>query len=181
MKITVIRIGHRKERDKRVSSHCFLVARALGAQRGVLCGEEDARLLESVKSVVKNWGGNFNITYSPSWKKALSAAKRQGFTLVHATMYGEPVEEKAPLLSRKRKIAIVVGAEKVPAEVYQLCDHNVSVTAQPHSEIAALALLLDRLQPRAAMTHKFARAKITITPQARGKKVTKRAKQKTDF
>lgn len=176
MKISVIRLGHRKERDKRVTSHCFLVARALGAQRGVLCGEEDANVLESIRDVTKQWGGKFNITYSPSWKKTLFAAKRQGYCSVHATMYGEPIEQKATELSKKKKIAIIIGAEKVPAEVYRMCDYNVSVTNQPHSEIAALTLILDRIQTGRALGKKFAHARIVITPQAYGKKVTKNKK-----
>ncbi|MCK7488956.1 MAG: hypothetical protein MZU79_00960 [Anaerotruncus sp.] len=40
---------------------------------------------------------------------------------------------------------IVVGAEKVPPEIYQLADWNVAVGNQPHSEVAALAITLDRI------------------------------------
>ncbi len=174
MKITVVRLGHRTERDKRVTTHCALVARALGAESITLCGEKDDKILESVKAVVNHWGGNFYITYSPSWKKTLSTLKRQHYTIVHATMYGEPLQKKAKKISSLKKIAIVVGAEKVPSEVYAMTDYNIAVTSQPHSEIAALALILHAIQGNASLEKKFSRAKISITPQARGKKVTKR-------
>jgi tRNA (cytidine56-2'-O)-methyltransferase len=41
---------------------------------------------------------------------------------------------------------VVVGAEKVPPDLYRLADYNVAVTNQPHSEIAALSVFLDHLQ-----------------------------------
>ena len=34
---------------------------------------------------------------------------------------------------------IVVGAEKVPREIYELADYNVAVGSQPHSEVSAWA------------------------------------------
>ncbi|MCL2143761.1 MAG: tRNA (cytidine(56)-2'-O)-methyltransferase, partial [Methanomassiliicoccaceae archaeon] len=37
---------------------------------------------------------------------------------------------------------VIVGAEKVPPEVYERSDHNISVGNQPHSEIAALSIFL---------------------------------------
>ena len=40
----------------------------------------------------------------------------------------------------------MVGAEKVPREIYELADYNVAVGSQPHSEISALAIVLDRIQ-----------------------------------
>ena len=46
----------------------------------------------------------------------------------------------------KRNLLVVVGAEKVPREIYELADYNVGVGSQPHSEISALAILLDRIQ-----------------------------------
>jgi tRNA (cytidine56-2'-O)-methyltransferase len=73
----------------------------------------------------------------------------------------------------KKDIIIVIGSQKVPTEVYQLADYNVSVTNQPHSEIAALTILLDRLNPNALtkdfQDNNFKKAKIKITPCNKGK------------
>ena len=63
MKITVLRIGHRKERDKRISSHCGLVARAFGAGEIVYSGEDDPTLVESVNKLSRKWGGKFKARY----------------------------------------------------------------------------------------------------------------------
>ncbi|NIU84342.1 MAG: tRNA (cytidine(56)-2'-O)-methyltransferase, partial [Candidatus Thorarchaeota archaeon] len=41
----------------------------------------------------------------------------------------------------------------------------------PHSEIAALAIFLDRLFQRKELKRRFEGAKIKVTPQERGKKI----------
>src|SRR3989338_1417780 len=174
MKLAVIRLGHRTERDKRITTHCALVARALGAEQIVLCGEKDDKIVEGVEKVASQWGGKFYITYSPSYRTTLRKFKKQKYRLVHATMYGEPIQQVAKKIRKEKKIAIVVGAEKVPRDGYDEIDYNVSVTSQPHSEVAALAIILHELQDGRELDKKFPKAKIKITPQTRGKKVSKR-------
>jgi tRNA (cytidine56-2'-O)-methyltransferase len=85
-------------------------------------------------------------------------------------MYGEPLAEKIPEIRRaakKKGLLVVIGAEKVPREVYALCDYNVSVGNQPHSEVAALAVFLHELSEGRELNKKFANARITVTPNAR--------------
>ena len=70
----------------------------------------------------------------------------KGFKIVHLTMYGEKINEMCKSeLQNCDKLLIVVGAEKVPREIYELADYNVGIGSQPHSEISALAILLDRV------------------------------------
>jgi tRNA (cytidine56-2'-O)-methyltransferase len=71
-------------------------------------------------------------------------------------------------------VLIVVGAEKVPGEVYGLADYNVSVTTQPHSEISSLALFLDRLFEGKELNREYPDAKIRIEPVKAGKKTVER-------
>ncbi|MDD5317744.1 MAG: tRNA (cytidine(56)-2'-O)-methyltransferase [Candidatus ainarchaeum sp.] len=173
MKLVVLRLGHRKARDKRITTHVFLAGRALGADAGVLCGENDEAVLKSVSGVAGNWGGRFPVKHSPSYRKTLSGLKRRGFRVAHLTMYGERVEAVAPAIRRKARgrLCVVVGAEKVPGDVYRLSDWNVAVTGQPHSEVAALAIFLHELFGGKELAKKFAGARLSIVPQARGKKV----------
>ncbi len=138
--ITVLRLGHRPERDKRITTHVALTARAFGARR-IVVSTKDATLEESVNDVVKRFGGDFEITTGVNWRKFLQDF--QG-TVVHLTMFGLPVDEAAPMVP-DGNVLVVVGAEKVPPEVYQRADLNVAVGNQPHSEVAALAILLDRV------------------------------------
>ena len=63
-KISVLRLGHRRERDKRITSHLGLTARAFGADRIVLSGEEDPSALETWESVTRRFGGHFQSSYT---------------------------------------------------------------------------------------------------------------------
>jgi tRNA (cytidine56-2'-O)-methyltransferase len=75
-----------------------------------------------------------------------------------------------PSLERSSDLLLVVGAEKVPRDAYDLADWNVSVGNQPHSEIAALAVFLDRLTGGGNLYAETG-GRITIVPNPRGKTV----------
>ncbi|MGI0040865.1 MAG: tRNA (cytidine(56)-2'-O)-methyltransferase, partial [Nitrosopumilaceae archaeon] len=74
-------------------------------------------------------------------------------------------------IRQEEQILVVVGAEKVPREVYDLADYNVAVGNQPHSEISALAVLLDRVLQGKQFLKKHENAQREIVPVKRGKKV----------
>jgi tRNA (cytidine56-2'-O)-methyltransferase len=175
MKVKVLRLSHRKERDKRATTHVCLAARALGAEEVVLSGEKDDAIINSVRDVVSRWGGKFKISYEPSFKRVINQAKRDGYKITHLTMYGMPIQKKIKLLQKLKKILIVVGSEKVPGEVYTLADYNIAVTNQPHSEIAALAIFMHEYSKGKELNKKF-NGKIRVIPQERGKKVIKTTK-----
>jgi tRNA (cytidine56-2'-O)-methyltransferase len=170
-RIEVLRLGHRPARDKRVTTHVCLTARALGAA-GVRIAEEDAEVVRSVAAVAKRFGGEFSVACGTGWKTPIKQWQAAGGQVVHLTMYGTPLREAVPaVLANPGPVLVVVGAEKVPAELYQLADHNVAVGSQPHSEVAALALLLDRLRGGAWEHDAFAGGEIEVVPTARGKRV----------
>lgn len=138
--IGVLRLGHRVKRDVRITTHVFLAARAFGADSAILSGEPDDEIIESVGKVSKNWGGKFSVVYQEDWRKVMREAKKKKVGIVHLTMYGELVQKKIPEIRKKWKnLLVVVGAGKVPGEAYRMSDYNISVTSQPHSEVAALA------------------------------------------
>ena len=66
---------------------------------------------------------------------------------------------------------IIVGAEKVPGEIYGLADWNVAVTNQPISEVSALGIFLDWLFRHRRLEEKYPNARISIIPNAHGKTV----------
>ncbi|HIQ55257.1 MAG TPA: tRNA (cytidine(56)-2'-O)-methyltransferase, partial [Pyrodictium sp.] len=66
---------------------------------------------------------------------------------------------------------IVVGAEKVPPFFYEIADYNVAIGNQPHSEVAALAIFLDRLYEGKELHVHFEDAKLKIIPSRKGKHV----------
>jgi len=143
--IQVLRLGHRPGRDKRITTHIALTARALGAE-AVMLHRPDARIAETVAQVTERFGSAFAVTAADSPRRLVE--EWQG-TVVHLTMYGTPLSEVAPLLRRRREpLLLVVGAGKVPPWLYHAAHHNVAVGHQPHSEVAALALTLAALNPR---------------------------------
>ena len=90
-------------------------------------------------------------------------------TIVHLTMYGTPWEESIPSISKEKPALVVVGGTKVPAQVYHLADHNVSVGNQPHSEVAALAVFLNSWLGPVENDSRFSGAKMKVVPSANGK------------
>ncbi len=72
---------------------------------------------------------------------------------------------------QNRDLMIIVGAEKVPPAIYDLADLNVAAGSQPHSEVAALALLLDHLQDGRELTRTFDGVRHEIIPMRKGKRV----------
>lgn len=177
--LLVLRLGHRKERDKRVSTHVGLVARAFGADGILYAGEEDPGLVASVNAVAEKWGGPFRAEYAPDWQRAVAELKQAGYRVAHLSMYGLPLQKTIDKIRARHrtegKLLAVVGAEKVPPEAYQLADWNVSVTSQPHSEVAALAVFLHELFRGRELAKRFSSARVRIVPRARGKKVAQLA------
>jgi tRNA (cytidine56-2'-O)-methyltransferase len=168
--IRVLRIGHRFVRDDRTITHLCLVSRALGAE-AIILGEVEKELRDTMGEVCQRWGGEFQILEEPSWKKVVLAAKKDGRTVVHLTMYGLPLQDRLGEMKRLDRFLVVVGGPKVPREMYGLADFNIAITNQPHSEVAALAILLHELHGGKELKRKFSESKIKIIPQDRGKKV----------
>lgn len=168
-KICVLRLGHRRLRDQRITTHVFLVARALGASEGVLSGEEDDSVVKGIARVASLWGGNFSVRYEKDWKKFVRERKTAGWKVAHLTMYGLDFEPAARKMARGKCI-VIVGAGKVPREAYELADVNLSVTTQPHSEVAALALFLDRCFGGKEVGRVFG-GRLRVVPNACGKVV----------
>lgn len=164
--IWIMRIGHRPQRDKRVTTHVALSSRALGA-KGIYVDTEDPVLEENIRSVVGRFGGDFSIKTGVKWK---SIVKDFDGKVVHLTMYGQRVDEAVPKIPKDENIMIIVGAEKVPPDVYQRADFNVSVGNQPHSEISALAIFLDRFTEGKAL-YEDRHGRMTVIPNERGKTV----------
>ncbi|WP_456372195.1 tRNA (cytidine(56)-2'-O)-methyltransferase [Methanocaldococcus sp.] len=165
MVVEVLRLGHRGDRDKRISTHVALTARALGADK-IIFTVDDKDVESSVKKVVENWGGDFKFTVEKNWRRYIREFKNRGI-VVHLTMYGANVNEIMPeirKLSKDKDILVIVGAEKVPKDVYELADYNISIGNQPHSEVAALAIFLDRLFEGKTLYRDFENAKIKIIP-----------------
>lgn len=173
MNIVILRLGHRPERDQRVTTHVGLTARALGAS-GMLLASNDKGVINSLNEVVGRWGGSFFARIVDSWKHEVRRWKDEGGRVVHLTMYGQNLPDVVDDISKEESLMVVVGAEKVPPDIYQAADWNVAVSSQPHSEIAALAVFMDRVNTARGiepLTQEFTGGKLKIVPHNQGKVV----------
>ena len=178
-KIVVLRLGHRIERDQRMTTHVALTARALGAE-GMLLASSDKYIEQNISDVTKRWGGAFHVRSGVKWRSEIKKWKESGGKVCHLTMYGVSLEEEIDALRDTENLMVIVGAEKVPAEVFALADWNIAITNQPHSEVAALAIFMDRLQKGEELRKEFRGGELEIIAMRAGKKV-KRIKNLKSF
>ncbi len=162
--ITVLRLGHRPERDKRITTHICLLARAFGAGK-VVVTKRDEELEKTVNDIVKRFGGDFSIVFDENWKNVI---KNFNGVRVHLTMYGLPVQDVIDKIPKDKDVLVIVGSQKVPIDVYKLSDFNVAITNQPHSEVSSLAIFLDRFLEGKELYLKF-QGEYRVVPTERGK------------
>jgi tRNA (cytidine56-2'-O)-methyltransferase len=168
--VAVLRLGHRPGRDDRMTTHIGLTARALGADRAILVGDASGSKA-TVEDITDRFGGPFDVEVTDSYRPLLRDWEGP---VVHLTMYGEPVQDVVGDVReahRSAPVLVVVGAEKVPFDVYEAADWNVGVTNQPHSEVAALAVFLDRLFEGRELDREWVDADRRVVPRATGKRV----------
>ena len=169
-RVDVLRLGYRRGRDPRITTHLALVARALGSDGFLLAGDDDQEMFDNLNSVSERFGGELD-TEHVSGLGHLKKHVENGGVAVHLTMYGEPFRQAIPKIRRDRPLIIVVGGAKVPGDVYKICQHNVAVGNQPHSEVAALALFMDAWFGESGSERSFEDARLVIEGVNGGKLV----------
>ena len=168
--VVVLRLGHRPGRDNRMTTHVGLTARALGADKVIISGAASGSA-ETIADITERFGGPFDVELTDRPRGVID--DWDGI-VVHLTMYGLPVQDAEGEIRSEHgegPVLIVVGAEKVPFDVYERADYNVGVTNQPHSEVAGLAVFLDRLFEGRELDADWADATHQVVPKATGKKV----------
>jgi len=175
-KVVVLRWGHR-HRDKRLTSHVALAARALGASGFSMADITDDKVKETVEKVMARWGGNFHFEMGRPWKRVVKEWRAKNGVTVHLTAYGENIQTSDVMQKIRmtgKDVLVIVGSQKVPAAFFaeSVSDFNVAVGNQPHSECASLAVFLDRFFEGQELSKDFVdNAKMKIVPQVRGKRV----------
>jgi tRNA (cytidine56-2'-O)-methyltransferase len=184
--VVVLRYGHRPGRDDRMTTHVGLTARALGADR-VIFPDNAGQSAETVRDITDRFGGPFAVELREDQK---AIVRDWAGVVVHLTMYGEQVQEVEGEIreavglpdeaaaadaardpTAPRDLLVVVGGEKVPWALYERADFNVGVTNQPHSEVAGLAVFLDRLFEGDELDREWVDADRRVMPEPTGKTV----------
>ena len=173
--IYVLRLGHRPSRDKRITTHVGLVARAFGADGFILADINDENIVNSLRKVCEKWGrSDFKVISGVDSIKYIKEWKRRGGIVVHLTMYGLHIDDVIDRIrSMGKDLLVIVGAEKVPRIYYELADYNVAIGHQPHSEVSALAIFLDRYYEGSELRFIYSDAELCIEPSPKGKRVVK--------
>jgi tRNA (cytidine56-2'-O)-methyltransferase len=177
LKVVVLRWGHR-DRDKRLTSHVALTARALGASGFILADVTDEKVKATADKVTEHWGGFFKFEMGVPWRQVVKEWREKNGLVVHLTAYGENIQTSDVLKRIKgegKDLLVIVGSRKVPSEFFSkaVSDYNVAIGNQPHSECSSLAVFLDRLFEGQELSKEFEGAKINIIPKVRGKKVAR--------
>lgn len=168
--VAVLRLGHRPGRDERTTTHVGLTARALGADRVILADPGGSRQ-GTLEDITDRFGGPFGVDTTESPKRTI---RDWDGSVAHLTMYGLPIQDVEGEIRdahREEPLLVVVGAEKVSFDVYEEADWNVGVTNQPHSEIAGLAVFLDRLFEGRELDREWEDADKVVVPKETGKRV----------
>lgn len=169
--IEILRLSHRPVRDARMTTHIGLTSRAFLASKMWYSGVRDRDMESSVFKVAEQFGGNFEISYVQDPIELVNQKRKEGFTIIHLTMYGKDFKENLSKVKNKN-ILIVIGGEKVEPEFYHESDYNLSVTNQPISELSALAVFLHEFLNGMELNDNFS-GKLKVIGQERGKKVIK--------
>jgi len=173
-RVIVLRLNHREARDYRLTTHVCMVARAFGAD-GIIIADVTARSqIEKIKRLNDDWGGRFWVLDKLSTTNVLKDWKLYNGVLVNLTMYGENIHNTITQLYndffiRHKRIMVVVGSSKIPRFIYDAADYNISITNQPHSEAAALAVFLEKLLGAHVWEHSYSNMSLKIVPALKTK------------
>ncbi len=170
--IIVLRLNHRIERDKRLTTHVALTARAFLADKIYYSGQKDSGLELSINKVNMKFGSSFAVNYLENPVKFINENKNK-FTIVHLSVYGLNIKNKIKDIKNKKNLIIIVGGEKVEPIYYKLSNYNISVTSQPISEVSALAIFLHLFNNGKELENSFKNARTKIIPSEKGKNVIK--------
>ncbi|MEF8936793.1 tRNA (cytidine(56)-2'-O)-methyltransferase [Halobacteriaceae bacterium SHR40] len=171
--VAVVRLGHRPGRDERMTTHVGLTARALGADRAIIANATQS--CETVRDITDRFGGPFEVEETSDPLEIIDGWEGP---IVHLTMYGLPIQDVEGEIRKRHhdgeSLLVVVGAEKVPFDVYEAAEYNVGVTNQPHSEVASLAIFLDHLFEGDELDQEWDDADSVVVPKETGKLVEDR-------
>jgi len=168
-KVVVLRWGHR-DRDKRLTSHVALAARALGASGFVLADVRDEKIKTTIEKIVKRWGGSFHFEMGKPWRRVVKEWRSKNNIVVHLTAYGENIQTSDVLQRIKataKDLLVIVGSQKVPSHFFtkDVSHFNVAIGHQPHSECSSLAIFLDRFFEGRALAKEYVGSEISIASE----------------
>jgi len=166
--ITVLSIG---EGNYRVRLNMCLTARAFGAARIVFIGSRDSRLVGYIGKLNYKWGGAFKVDFSTNAAKAIKSFNK--YKKIYLTMFGVPLKQVEYTLKTYKNILLIVTAKDWEASLSKLTDFDVSITTQPHAQVASIAIFLHEFFNGRELAVQFQNARYKIVPKPKGAQIRK--------
>ncbi len=160
--IVVLAIG--KPKYESMVDIC-LTARALGASSVVLTSsshEMNSKLKRFCSFITNKWGGSFSAQFTSNWKNYMHS--KTNYKTVYLTRYGIPIQKQQYSIRSYKNILLIISTDKEMPELNKLSDFNISITAQPHSSIAAMAIFLNTYYAGRELSLNFSKAQYKVVP-----------------
>jgi tRNA (cytidine56-2'-O)-methyltransferase len=151
-----------------------LVGRAFKASGMLYTGDKDPILEDKIGDVNRRWGGDFKVCHIMDPIRWIKEKRKESFKVIHLTMYGLPLNKVINDIRKYHKIILIVGSEKVDPIFFKISDYNIAVGNQPHSEVAAIAVFLDRYFEGGELDMEFTGGEYYIIPSERDKIVRRK-------
>lgn len=157
--ITVLSIG---EKNPRVKLNLCLTARAFGAAKIIFVGRRDANISKHISAINGTWGGIFKVDFASSVKSAVEPLTK--YKSVYLTMFGLPLKQLKYTVKTYKNILLIVTSKEYDKQVGELADFKLSITSQPHSQAAAIAIFLHEFFDGREQAMQFQNAKVKVVP-----------------
>lgn len=152
-----------------------LTARALGASAITITGRKDRKILKHISSTNRKWGGRFSVSFTNDYRKILKGSNR--YKKVYLTRYGLPLNKFSYVLRTYKNILLIVTLRENPGTIHNLSDFNISISDQPHSASASVAIFLHDFFGGRELAMHFENAKYKVVPKERGVDIEKVARR----
>lgn len=158
--INVLAVG---KSDYQGNLDLCLTSRALGASEITFIGRKDPRLVRSINTINRNWGGKFRVSFVKSYDEIMSNSKKS--IKIYLTRYGAPLQGKSQTIRTYKSIILIVTLKDNVKQIHDTSDFNISVSSQPHSSSGAVAIFLHEYYKGRELAMHFENARYKLVPK----------------
>ncbi len=117
------------------------------------------------------------MAFQSDYKKVLDSASN--YKKVYLTRYGTPLQGVLYSMRTYRNLFLIVTEQEAFKTMFSYADFGVSITDQPHSSSAAVAIFLHEFYSGRELAMHFENARYKIVPSSRGIHVEKSVQKPT--
>ncbi len=143
----------------------FLVSRAFGASNITIISPgriNTEQLIKKCNKINRDWGGKVAISFSNDINKFIKSKKN--YIKIYLTRYGTPIKKVEYIIKTYKNILLMLSMEEHEKRLYKIADFKISITNQPHSSEAAIAIFLHNFYNGRELAIHFENARYKIAP-----------------